>query len=102
MTNVDAPVSRQAGARILAAALFAAAARHPDAGVTQQLRCLAACTALRCPTAPVPPLDDGPGPDELITQALHTLGELDHAAFAHPDVLAAARHGRRALTAANS
>ena len=102
MTNVDAPVSRQAGARILAAALFAAAARHPDAGVTQQLRCLTACTALRCPTAPVPPLHDGPGPDDLIAQALRTLGELDHAAFAHPDVLAAARHGRRALTAASS
>lgn len=101
MPHVDAPVSPQAGARILAAALFAAAARHPAAGRTQQLRCLAACAALRCPTSPVPPLDDSPGPDALITQALRTLGELDPSAFAHPDVLAAARHGRRALTTAS-
>ncbi|WP_235564968.1 hypothetical protein [Modestobacter sp. Leaf380] len=45
----------------------------------------------------VPGLTDGAEPDELITQALRILGELDAAEFAEPEVLAAARHGRRAL-----
>ena len=84
-------------ARAHAAALFAAAARDDDAGTAAQLHCLAAATALGAPDSPVPAAADARHPDQLITQALHVLGELEPEDFAHPDVLAAARHGRRAL-----
>jgi hypothetical protein len=88
-------------ARAEAAALFAAAARHDKATTTVQLHCLAASTALRAPTRPVPATFDAGGPDQLVTQALRILGQLDTDDFAHPDVLAAARHGRRALREAH-
>ena len=84
-------------ARVEAAALFAAAARHDQATTTVQLHCLAASTALSAPTRPVPAALDAGRPDQLITQALRILGRLNTDDFAHPDVLAAARHGRRAL-----
>jgi hypothetical protein len=90
-----------ASARVEAAALFAAAARHAQATTTVQLHCLAASTALRVPTRPVPAGTDADGPDQLITRALRILGQLDTDDFAHPDVLAAARHGRRALREAH-
>jgi hypothetical protein len=88
-------------ARAEAAALFAAVARHEQAPTTMQLHCLAAATALRAPTRPAPPTIRGSEPDRLITQALRILGRLDADDFAHPDVLAAARHGRRALREAH-
>ena len=84
-------------ARAEAAALFAAASRNDQAGQATQLHCLAAATALRGPSGPVPATTDGHDPDQLITRALRILGELEPEDFAHPDVLAAARHGRRAL-----
>lgn len=84
-------------ARAQAAALFAAAARNDSLGPTAQLRCMAAVTALRAPTIPVPATTDAIDPDRLIKQALHVLGGLRAEDFAHPDVLEAARHGRRAL-----
>ncbi|WP_242472811.1 hypothetical protein [Blastococcus sp. TML/M2B] len=40
---------------------------------------------------------DGTDPDRLVEQALRILGNLPAADFAHPDVLAAAQHGHRAL-----
>lgn len=83
-------------ARAQAAALFAAAARNGAAGPGAVLHCLAAVTALRTPTSPVP-ASATTDPDRLIRRALHLLGSLDAADFAHPDVLTAARHGRRAL-----
>lgn len=86
-------------ARSEASALFAAAARNDQAGVTAQLHCLAAATALRAPSGPVPATAHAADPDRLVEQALHILGELEPEDFAHPDVLAAARHGRRALRA---
>ncbi|WP_138757685.1 hypothetical protein [Modestobacter altitudinis] len=89
--------SELATARTEAAALFAAAARNEQAGTTAQLHCLAALTALRVPSGPVPATADASDPEQLVTQALRILGRLDADNFAHPDVLAAARHGRRAL-----
>jgi hypothetical protein len=88
-------------ARAEAAALFAAVARHEQAPTSMQLHCLAAASALRAPTRPVPPTIRGSEPDRLITQALRILGRLDVDDFAHPDVLAATRHGRRALREAH-
>ncbi|CCH89131.1 protein of unknown function [Modestobacter italicus] len=88
-------------ARAEAAALFAAVARHEQAPTTMQLHCLAAATALRAPTRPVAPTIRGSEPDRLVTQALRILGQLDVDDFARPDVLAAARHGRRALREAH-
>lgn len=84
-------------ARVQAAELFAAAARNEKAGTTAQLHCIAALTALRAPSGPVPAAADASDPEQLVTQALHILGRLDADDFAHPDVLAAVRHGRRAL-----
>ena len=84
-------------ARTRAAALFAAAARNDQAGPAAQLHCLAAATALRVPSGPVPATADAIDPDRLIEQALRILGNLPAAHFAHPDVLAAAQHGHRAL-----
>jgi hypothetical protein len=82
-----------------AAALFAAASRNDQAGPTAQLHCLAAATALRAPSAPVPATADATDPDRLVEQALRILGNLPAVDFAHPDVLAAAQHGHRALRA---
>lgn len=82
--------------RARAASLFAAAARHDTAGPAVVLHCLAAVTALRAPTGPVP-ASVTTDPDLLIRQALRLLGALNADDFAHPDVLTAARHGRRAL-----
>ena len=93
----DHSTSDPATARAEAAGLFAAAARNELAGTAAQLHCLAAASALRVPSGPVPAITDVRDPDQLITQALHILGELEPEDFAHPDVLAAARHGRRAL-----
>jgi hypothetical protein len=84
-------------ARVQAAELFAAAARDEKAGMTAQLHCLAALTALHAPSGPVPATTNASNPEQLIRQALRILGRLDADDFAHPDVLAAARHGRRAL-----
>ena len=84
-------------ARAEAAALFAVAARHDQATTTVQLHCLAASTALRTATQPVPAMLDAGGPEQLVMRALRILGQLDTGYFAHPDVLAAARHGRHAL-----
>ena len=42
---------------------------------------------------------DATDPDRLIEQALRVLGNLPARDFAHPDVLAAAQHGHRALRA---
>lgn len=84
-------------ARTQAAALFAAAARNEKAGPAAQLHCLAAVAALRVATGPVPATVDATDPDRLIEQALRILGNLATDDFARPDVLAAARHGRRAL-----
>ena len=84
-------------ARQRAACLFAAAARHPQAGDRTSLACLAAETALDTPTQP---LDIDPATanvDALITRALQTLGELDPGDFADPRILAAGRHGQAAL-----
>ena len=86
-------------ARAEAAALFAAASRNDQAGPTAQLHCLAAATALRVPSGPVPVTADATDPDRLIEQALRVLGNLPARDFAHPDVLAAAQHGHRALRA---
>src|SRR4051812_15451129 len=86
-----------ARARLEAATLFAAAARHDQATTTAQVHCLAASTALRAATRPVPATLDGTDPEQLITTALRILGQLSPDDFAQPDVLAAARHGRRAL-----
>lgn len=97
MGHSHAPID----ARAEAAALFAAVARHEQATTTMQLHCLAAATALRAPTRPVPPAIRGSEPGHLITQALRILGRLDVDDFAHPDVLAAAGHGRRALRKAH-
>ncbi|SFE43724.1 hypothetical protein [Blastococcus tunisiensis] len=86
-------------ARAEAAALFAAASRNDQAGPTAQLHCLAAATALRAPSGPVPATTDATDPDRLVEQALRILGNLPADDFAHPDVLAAAQHGHRALRA---
>ena len=86
-------------ARAEAAALFAAASRNDQAGPTAQLHCLAAATALRGPSGPVPATADATDPDRLVEQALRILGNLPAADFVHPDVLAAAQHGHRALRA---
>ncbi len=86
-------------ARTEAAALFAAAARNEKAGPTAQLHCLTAATALGPPGGPVPATADRTDPDRLIEQALRILGNLPANDFAHPDVLAAAQHGHRALRA---
>jgi len=93
----DHHTSDPATARTEAAALFAAAARNERAGTAAQLHCLAASSALGVASGPVPVTTDAHDPDQLITQALRILGELELEDFAHPDVLAAARHGRRAL-----
>lgn len=93
----DHRTSDPATARTEAAALFAAAARNERAGTAAQLHCLAASSALGVPDGPIPATADAHEPDHLITQALRILGELEPEDFAHPDVLAAARHGRRAL-----
>ncbi|WP_336031672.1 hypothetical protein [Geodermatophilus sp. FMUSA9-8] len=85
-------------ARAEAAALFAAAARNEKAGPTAQLHCFTAATTL-APPGPVPATPDGTDPDRLIEQALRILGNLPAQDFAHPDVLAAAQHGHRALRA---
>lgn len=90
------PSTGPAAARARAAALFAAAARHGTAGPTAVLHCLAAVTALRVPTQPVP-ASATTDPELLIRRALRILGGLDAEDFAQPDVLTAARHGRRAL-----
>lgn len=86
-------------ARAKAAALFAAAARNEKAGPTAQLHCLTAATTLRAPSGPVAATTDGTDPDRLIEEALRTLGNLSASDFAHPDVLAAAQAGLRALRA---
>lgn len=86
-------------ARAEAAALFAAAARNEKAGPAAQLHCLTAATALGPPSGPVPATADSADPDRLIEQALRILGNLPAHDFAHPDVLAAAQHGLRALRA---
>ena len=95
----DSQKSDLLAARAEAAALFAAASRNDQAGPTAQLHCLAAATALRAPSAPVPATADATDPDRLVEQALRILGNLPAADFAHPDVLAAAQHGHRALRA---
>ena len=82
-----------------AAALFAAAARNEKAGPAAQLHCLAAATTLGPPSSPVPATADRADPDRLIELALHILGNLPAHDFAHPDILAAAQHGLRALRA---
>lgn len=92
-----ADIVSAASARARAATLFTAAARNEHAGPAAQLLCLAAAAALDVPLEPVPASTDAIDPDRLIEQALHILGELPVADFGHPDVLAAARHGRRAL-----
>ncbi|MCZ2849802.1 hypothetical protein [Modestobacter sp. VKM Ac-2978] len=97
MTSNDGLDADLLAARSEAAALFAAASRNDQAGPSAQLHCLAAATALRAPSGPVPATTDAHDPDQLITRALRILGELEPEDFAHPDVLAAARHGRRAL-----
>lgn len=98
MTPTDDDRANQfATARTHAAALFAAAARSDRAASSTQLHCLAAWSALDVTSMVVPGLTGEAEPDELVTQALRILGELDTSDFAHPDVLAAARHGRRAL-----
>lgn len=96
-------------AREHAAALFAAAARHERTEAAAQLHCLAAVTLLGQSAQPVErpesvdpagPLVTGVSPvdpEGALTEGLRVLGELDPADFAHPDVLAAAWHGRRAL-----
>ncbi len=88
-----------AAARAEAAALFAAAARNEKAGPAAQLHCLTAATTLGLPIGPVPATADSADPDRLIEQALRILGNLSARDFAHPDVLAAAQHGHRALRA---
>ena len=95
----DAPYSEPLAVRAEAAALFAAASRNDQAGPTAQLHCLAAAAALRAPSGPVPATADATDADRLIEQALRILGNLPAADFAHPDVLAAAQHGHRALRA---
>ncbi len=86
-------------ARAEAAALFAAAGRNERAGPAAQLHCLTAATTLGAPSGPVPATADSADPDRLIEQALRILGNLPARDFAHPDVLAAAQHGHRALRA---
>ena len=86
-------------ARAEPAALFAAAARNEKAGPAAQLHCLTAATTLGPPSGPVPTTADSAEPDRLIEQALRILGNLPAYDFAHPDVLAAAQHGHRALRA---
>jgi hypothetical protein len=107
MTDLTPPVSNDASApaRIRAAWLFTAAARD-DAGLsrTAQLRCLHAVTALAVtvvdhpnePTATSRPAVA----EQLIRDALHTLGSLDIDLFGDPRIRLAATHGRRALLAA--
>lgn len=101
MTSTDDGLNSDLlAARAEAAALFAAASRNDQAGPTAQLHCLAAATALRAPSGgPVPATADATDPDRLVEQALRILGNLPAADFAHPDVLAAAQHGHRALRA---
>jgi hypothetical protein len=86
-------------ARAEAAALFAAAARNEKAGPAAQLHCLTAATTLWPPSGPVAATADSADPDRLIEEALRILGNLPAEDFAHPDVLAAAQHGLRALRA---
>jgi hypothetical protein len=86
-------------ARAEAAALFAAAARNEKAGPAAQLHCLTAATALGALSGPVPATADSTDPDRLVEQALRILGNLPAHDFAHPDILAAAQHGHRALRA---
>jgi hypothetical protein len=88
-------------ARQRAACLFAAAARHPQAGERTSLACLAAETALDTATQP---LDIDPATatvDTLITTALQTLGTLEPADFADPRILTAAQRGQAALRASS-
>jgi hypothetical protein len=97
MNPTDNGQSDVLAARAEAAALFAAAARNEKARPAAQLHCLTAATALGPPSGPVPATADSADPDRLIEQALRILGNLPAQDFAHPDVLAAARHGHRAL-----
>ncbi len=100
MTSTDnGHKSEPLAARAKAAALFAAAARNEKAGPAVQLHCLTAATTLGAPSGPVPATADRADPDRLIEQALRILGNLPAEDFAHPDVLAAAQHGHRALRA---
>lgn len=91
------PALEPATVRAQAAALLAAAARHPAADPGAVLHCLAAVSALGAAAGPVPAQIESTDPDRLIERALHLLGSLDIDDFSHPDVLTAARHGRRAL-----
>jgi hypothetical protein len=95
----DGHTSDLQAARAKAAALFAAAARNEKAGPAAQLHCLTAATTLGPHSSPVPATDDSADPDRLVEQALRILGNLPAHDFAHPDVLAAAQHGLRALRA---
>jgi hypothetical protein len=110
MTDLTPPVSNDASApaRIRAARLFTAAARD-DAGLsrTAQLRCLHAVTALAVtvvdhPNEPTATSRSGAPAvaEQLIRDALHTLGSLDIDLFGDPRIRLAATHGRRALLAA--
>lgn len=99
MTPPRDPGRGAATARQRAAVLFAAAARNETAGPTAQLHCLAAVEALQTATGPIAAPLVAADPDRLITEALQLLGGLEPADFADPDVLTAARHGRRALRA---
>lgn len=80
-----------------AADLFAAAARHPVTGAGTRLACLAAEAALEVPGRPPARGRSDANPDKLISTALRVLGALPPADFDDPRVVAAARHGRRAL-----
>jgi hypothetical protein len=95
------------------------AATHDERGLTRnaQLRCLQAITDLSAvlddPAAWPDLLDHRSIPqpgvqqettgtaDELIREALRSLGSLDLAQFAHPHLRSAAKHARRALLAAS-
>jgi hypothetical protein len=83
--------------RQVAAELFAAAARRRDLSTAGRLDCLAAQNALAVASTPVPTRFDALATDELIIHALHALAALTPREFADPSVIAAARHGRRAL-----
>jgi hypothetical protein len=80
-----------------AATLFAAAARHPRTGAGTGLQCLAAQAALEVSGRPVRVIGESLDPDTMILHALRVLGSLSPQDFDDPRVLAAARHGRRAL-----
>ena len=82
-----------------AADLLAAAARHPAACIETRLACLAAEASLGVPGRPLTARHDSVAPDELISKALRSLGELPLADFDDPRVLAACRHARNAMRA---